>query len=143
LTACLEKTVLSEKMIEDDLSRVEESVTKSTYKLGIGFERFEDKSEKNAPKFIVMSFLIFCLALSLAVHVALLLMLCHVCLMDLTITHMVLVHERTILCLDDLDMTHVLIVVIISCVGLVFLPELITLTLSLDIWTVHIFPVVV
>jgi hypothetical protein len=38
---------------------------------------------------IVMSFLIFCLALSLAVHVALLLMLCHVCLMDLTITHMV------------------------------------------------------
>jgi hypothetical protein len=55
LTACLEKTVLSEKMIEDDLSRVEESVTKSTYKLGIDFERFEDKSEKNAPKFIPSS----------------------------------------------------------------------------------------
>jgi hypothetical protein len=37
LTACLEKTVLSEKMVEDDLSRVEESATKSTYKLGVGF----------------------------------------------------------------------------------------------------------
>jgi hypothetical protein len=31
LTACLEKTVLSEKMIEEDLSRVEESATKSTF----------------------------------------------------------------------------------------------------------------
>jgi predicted nuclease with TOPRIM domain len=30
LTAQLEKTVVSEKMIEDDLSRVEESATKST-----------------------------------------------------------------------------------------------------------------
>jgi hypothetical protein len=39
LTARLEKTVLSEKIIEDDLSRVEESVTKSTYKMGTGFER--------------------------------------------------------------------------------------------------------
>jgi regulator of replication initiation timing len=37
LTARLEKTVLSEKMVEDDLSRVEESATKSTYKLGVGF----------------------------------------------------------------------------------------------------------
>jgi predicted nuclease with TOPRIM domain len=33
LTARLEKTILSEKMIEDDLSRIEESATKSTYKL--------------------------------------------------------------------------------------------------------------
>jgi hypothetical protein len=33
LTAHLEKIVLSEKMIEGDLSRVEESATKSTYKL--------------------------------------------------------------------------------------------------------------
>jgi hypothetical protein len=32
LTARLEKTVLSEKMIEEDLSRVEESATKSTYR---------------------------------------------------------------------------------------------------------------
>jgi hypothetical protein len=52
LTACLEKTVLSEKMVEDDLSRVEESATKSIYKLGVSFERCEDKDEKSAPKFI-------------------------------------------------------------------------------------------
>jgi hypothetical protein len=55
LTARLEKTVLSEKMVEDDLSRVEESTTKSTYKLGVGFERCEDKHEKSAPKFIPSS----------------------------------------------------------------------------------------
>jgi hypothetical protein len=36
-------------MIEEDLSRVEESITKSTYKLGVGFERCEDKGEKSAP----------------------------------------------------------------------------------------------
>jgi regulator of replication initiation timing len=36
LSARLEKTVLSEKMIEEDLSRVEESAIKSTYRLGIG-----------------------------------------------------------------------------------------------------------
>jgi predicted nuclease with TOPRIM domain len=34
LTSHLERTMMSEKMIEDDLSRVEKSVTKSTYKLG-------------------------------------------------------------------------------------------------------------
>jgi hypothetical protein len=39
LTAHLEKTVLSEKMIDEDLSRVEESAIKSTYKLGVEFER--------------------------------------------------------------------------------------------------------
>jgi hypothetical protein len=39
LTSHLERTVLSEKLIEDDLSRVEEIATKSTYKLGVGFER--------------------------------------------------------------------------------------------------------
>jgi hypothetical protein len=50
LTARLQKTVLSEKMIEEDLSWVEESATKSTYRLGIGFERCEDKGEKSAPK---------------------------------------------------------------------------------------------
>jgi hypothetical protein len=33
LIARLEKTVLSEKIIEEDLSRVEESATKSTYRL--------------------------------------------------------------------------------------------------------------
>jgi hypothetical protein len=42
LTAHLEKTILSEKMIEEDLSRVEESATKSTYRLGVGFERSEE-----------------------------------------------------------------------------------------------------
>jgi hypothetical protein len=55
LTAHLEKTVLSEKMVEDDFSRVEESATKSTYKLDVGFERCEDKCEKSAPKFIPSS----------------------------------------------------------------------------------------
>jgi hypothetical protein len=52
LTARLEKTMLSEKMIEQDLRRVEKSATKSTYRLGVGFERCEDKSEKSALKFI-------------------------------------------------------------------------------------------
>jgi hypothetical protein len=55
LTARLEKIVLSEKMIEEDLSRIEESATKSTYKLGVRFERCEDKGEKSAPKFIPSS----------------------------------------------------------------------------------------
>jgi regulator of replication initiation timing len=55
LTARLQKTALSEKMIKGDLSRVEESATKSTYKLGVGFERYEDKGEKSAPKFIPSS----------------------------------------------------------------------------------------
>jgi hypothetical protein len=44
---------------------------------------------------IVTSSLIFCLALTLALHLILLLVLCLISLMDLTITHMVLVHERT------------------------------------------------
>jgi hypothetical protein len=46
---------VSEKIIEDNLSQGEESVTKSTYKLGVGFERYEDKSEKRAPKFVPTS----------------------------------------------------------------------------------------
>jgi hypothetical protein len=46
---------VSEKIIEEDLSRVEESATKSTYKLGVDFERCEDKGEKNAPKFVPSS----------------------------------------------------------------------------------------
>jgi hypothetical protein len=37
LTPRLDKTILSEKMIEDNLSLVKESATRSTYKLGIGF----------------------------------------------------------------------------------------------------------
>jgi hypothetical protein len=55
LTTRLEKTALSEKIIEEDLSRVEESETKSTYRLGVIFERCEDKGEKSAPKFIPSS----------------------------------------------------------------------------------------
>jgi hypothetical protein len=55
LTARLDKSALSEKMIEEDLSRVEESATKSTYKLGVEFERCEKKSEKSAPKFVPSS----------------------------------------------------------------------------------------
>jgi hypothetical protein len=42
-------------MIKEDLSRVEESATNSTYRLGVGFERCEDKGEKSAPKFIPSS----------------------------------------------------------------------------------------
>jgi hypothetical protein len=44
-------------MIEDNLSKnhCEESAIKSTYKLGVGFERCEVKSEKNAPKFVPIS----------------------------------------------------------------------------------------
>jgi hypothetical protein len=55
LTAHLDKTVLSEKMIEEDLSRVEESAAKSTYRLGVGFERCQDNGEESAPKFIPSS----------------------------------------------------------------------------------------
>jgi hypothetical protein len=55
LTSHLERTVVSEKMIEHDLSQVEESATKSTYKLGVGFKRCEYKGVKSAPKFIPSS----------------------------------------------------------------------------------------
>jgi hypothetical protein len=51
---------------------------------------------------IVMSFLIFHLALTLMFCLALLFVLCLVSLMDLTIAHMILVHERTTLCVDTL-----------------------------------------
>jgi hypothetical protein len=55
LSAHLKRTKLSEKMIEYDLNRVEENATKSTYKLGVGFERCEDMGEKSAPKFLPSS----------------------------------------------------------------------------------------
>jgi hypothetical protein len=55
LTACLEKIILSEKMIKKDLSRVEECATNSTYKLGIRFERCEKMDEKSAPMFVPSS----------------------------------------------------------------------------------------
>jgi hypothetical protein len=186
LTSHLERTVVSEKIIEDDMSHVEESATQSTYKLGVGFQRCEDKGVKSAPKFIPSSnyhqekktikstkthypsspkssfnpkkevrkeipkprgedFL--CMFCGHVGHLdgicfchkriekrrfdyAIRLALCLVSLMDLTIAHMVLVHERTALCLDALVTAHVLIVVIISLVGLVSLLEGLTLTLS-------------
>jgi hypothetical protein len=225
----LEKTILSEKMIEQDLSRVEESATKSTYRLCVGFERCEDKGEKSAPKFIlsppttkrkqqsnppkltthptqshpstqrekqgkkppsrerkllfayfvavlviwmsfassprelrrgaltmlethiVMSSLIFYLILilvfrlicTLVLCLTLLLVLCLNSLMDLTIAHMVLVHERTAFSLDALVTAHVLVMVIVSRVGLVSLLEGPSPTLSRDTWTVHVYSVVV
>jgi hypothetical protein len=63
--------------------------------------------------------LVLCLALFHVLCLALLLVLCLSSLMDLTIAHMILVHERTALCPDALDMTHILVVVIVSHVGLV------------------------
>jgi hypothetical protein len=47
------------------------------------------------------------------------------------------------LCLDALIIAHVLIVVIVPRVGTVFLLERLTLALSQDTWTVHVFPIVV
>jgi hypothetical protein len=70
--------------------------------------------------FQLVLILIFCLVLTLVLCLALLLVLCLSSLMDLTIAHMVLVHERTALSLDTLVMVHVLIVVIISRVCLFF-----------------------
>jgi hypothetical protein len=95
--------------------------------------------------------LVFCLALTLVLHLALfhvlcltlLLVLCLSSLMYLTITHMVLVHDRTALSLDALVTAHVLVVVIVSRVGLVFPLESPSPTLSRDTWTVHAFPIVV
>jgi hypothetical protein len=93
--------------------------------------------------FRLILILMFRLAFTLVLRLALLLVLCLSSLMDLTIAHMVLVHERTILSLDALVTAHALIMVIISRVGLVFLLEGPSPTLSRDTWMVHIFPVVV
>jgi hypothetical protein len=80
--------------------------------------------------FHLILILVFCLAHTLVLCLALLLVLCFSSLMDLTITHMVLVHERTALSLDALVTAHVLVVVIVSHVGLVFLLEGLSPTLS-------------
>jgi hypothetical protein len=64
--------------------------------------------------------LVLLLALSHVLCLALLLVICLILLMDLTIAHMILVHERTTLSLDALDTAHVLIVVIVSRIGLFF-----------------------
>jgi hypothetical protein len=87
--------------------------------------------------------LMFHLILTLVLRLTVLHVLCLVSPIDLTIAHMILVHERNALCLDDLVMAHVLIVVIISRVGLVFLLEGLTPTLSLETWTIHAFLVMV
>jgi hypothetical protein len=87
--------------------------------------------------------LMLLLALSHVLCLALLLVLCLSSLMDPTIAHMVLVHERTALILDALVTAHVFIVVIVSLIGLVFLLEGPSPTLSRDTWTVHAFPIVV
>jgi hypothetical protein len=92
---------------------------------------------------IVMSSLIFRLALTLVFHLAHLLMLCLISLMDLTITHMILVHKRTTLCLDALVTVHVHIMVIISRIDMVFLLESLTPALSPDTWMIHVFPIVI
>jgi hypothetical protein len=87
---------------------------------------------------IMMNSLIFHLVLILMFHLiftlVLRLALLHVHFlsspMDLAITYMVLVHERTILSLNIWVTTHVLVVVIVFHVCLVFLPEGATPTLS-------------
>jgi hypothetical protein len=92
---------------------------------------------------IVMNFPIFRLALSLALCLALLLVHWLSSLMDLIITHMVLVHEKTALSLDALVTAHILIMVIISHVGMFILLEGPTPTLSRDTWMVHVFSIMV
>jgi hypothetical protein len=84
---------------------------------------------------IVMSLLIFRLVLLLVLRL--------ISFMDLTIAHMVLVHERITLCLDALVTIHILIMMIVPHVGTIFLLDGLTLTLSQDIWMVYVFPIVV
>jgi hypothetical protein len=92
---------------------------------------------------IMKSSLTFRLVLILVLRLTLLFVLCLISPMDLTISHMVLVHERITLCPGALVTTHVLIMVIVFYVSLVFLLEGPTPTLSPDTWTVHAFPIVV
>jgi hypothetical protein len=87
--------------------------------------------------FHLVLILMFRLALTVVLHLTLLLVSCLISLMDLTIAHMILVHERTALSLDALVTAYVLIVVIISRIVLL---EGLTLTLSRDTWRVHISP---
>jgi hypothetical protein len=93
--------------------------------------------------YIMMNSLIFRLILILMFRLAFTLVLCLSSLMDLTIAHMVLVHERIALRLDALDTAHILIVVIVSRVGLVSLLEGLTLTLNRDTWMFYAFLIVV
>jgi hypothetical protein len=73
--------------------------------------------------FRLILILVFHLARTFGLHLALLHVLFLSSLIDLTIAHMALIHERTALSLDALVTAHVLIVVIISRVGLIFLLE--------------------
>jgi hypothetical protein len=54
LTLRLERTKVSEKMIEGNLSWVDECVTRSIHKLGLGYEKCEDKG-KISTKFVPSS----------------------------------------------------------------------------------------
>jgi hypothetical protein len=87
--------------------------------------------------------LVLLLALSHVLCITLLLELRLNLLMDPTIAHMVLVHERAALSLDALVTAHVLIMVTVSLAGLVFSLEGPFPTLSRDTRTVHTFPIVV
>jgi hypothetical protein len=93
--------------------------------------------------FRLILILMFCLARTLVPCLSLFHVLCLSSLMDLTIAHIVLIREGTALNLDALVTTHVLIMVIIFRVGLFFLLEGPSPTLSRDTWTVHVFPIVV
>jgi hypothetical protein len=93
--------------------------------------------------FSLVPILMFRLAFTLVLLLALSHVLCLSSLMDPTIAHMVLVYKRTTLSLDALVTAHVLIVVTGSCIGLVFPLEGPFPALSRDTWTVHAFPIVV
>jgi hypothetical protein len=84
---------------------------------------------------IMMSLLIFCLTFLIVLHL--------IFLMDLTIAHMVLIHERVVLCLDTMVSTHALIVVFVTRIGMVVPLEVSILTLSQVTLIVHAFPIVV
>jgi hypothetical protein len=215
LTSWLERTKLSEKMIEEDLSRLDECVTRSIHKLDLGYERCEDKGEIST-KFVPSSTYkdeeetlktkqipyspnpkpsfnpkraqkqttnpsmpnldgvytcMFCGRVGHldefcfrhkrlekkcvdyaknSYHNELIDFLPHISsrapshfLMDLTISHMVLVHKRVTLCLDTIVSTHILIVVLVPCIGMVLPLEVPILTLSRVALTVYAFPVVV
>jgi hypothetical protein len=82
--------------------------------------------------FRLILILMFRLAFTLVLHLTLFHVLCLSSLKDLTIAHMVLVHERTALRLDALVTAHVLIMVIVFHVYLVFPLEDPSSTLSRD-----------
>jgi hypothetical protein len=86
----------------------------------------------NSLVFYLILILMFCLAFTPVLRFILLHILFLSSLMDLTIGHMILVHERTALILYAMVTAHVFIVVIVSHVGLVLLLEGPTPTLSRD-----------